>query len=455
MVCAMNASMLWEGHAARAVRRWNLAWWLQAFAPAAAGVSLMVFGTVFYFRSQNLPLPAGPSGAGIAGIYVLAALGSWLRVRGRFSKKADGLVRLETHLQLNNTLTAAAHGVTAWPVAPKSVDDGLRFRSSWLAAPIVMTAACLLLAFLLPVPEKAAAVTVPPPQALDRADAILTTLEAQEVADPAALEKAREQLEALKSQDPQDYYSHHSLEAADTLETSLKHAAAGLGRNLQTAAQAAESLESFDSSLSPSAKQQLERDFQSAVEGLRNSPLGTNESLMKQLKGLDPSKLKDVDKAQLQKMLQNLKAKGQACKNCQGMGQGDGQSEAEKALNDLLNGKNGKGKGEGEGEGDSEGEGEGMGRGGVNRGPGTGPLRFEKKESDLGTSNLEQLESNDLSRTLPGGNLGTQDIEHQLDKTAPGPANGGAVNAPGTGGDAVWRDQLLPAEQKVLRGYFK
>lgn len=455
----MNASMLWEGHAARAVRRWNLAWWLQAFAPAAAGVSLVVFGAVFYARSQGLRPPGGTAAVsgGIAAFYLLAALGAWLRVRARFSKKVDGLVRLETHLRLNNTLTAAAHGVTAWPVAPKTVDDGLRFRSSWLAAPMVMTTACLLLAFLLPVPEKAAAVTVPPPQALDRAEAILTTLEAQEVADPAALEKAREQLDALKSQDPQDYYSHHSLEAADTLETSLKHAAAGLGRNLQTAAQAAESLESFDSSLSPSAKQQLERDFQSAVEGLRNSPLGTNESLMKQLKGLDPSKLKDVDKAQLQKMLQNLKAKGQACKNCQGMGQGEGQSEAEKALNDLLNGKNGKGKGdgEGEGEGDSEGEGEGMGRGGVNRGPGTGPLRFEKKESDLGTSNLEQLESNDLSRTLPGDNLGTQDIEHQLDKTTTGPANGGSTAAPGTGGDAVWRDQLLPAEQKVLRGYFK
>lgn len=449
----MNASTLWEGHAARAVRRWNLAWWLQAFAPAAAGVSLAVFGAVFYFRSQGQVLPAGPMAAGIVGIYALAALAAWLRVRARFSKKADGLVRLETHLRLNNTLTAAAHGVTKWPEAPRTVDDGLRFRSSWLAAPMVMTTACLLLAFLLPVPEKAAAVTVPPPQALDRADAILTTLEAQQVADPAALEKAREQLDALRSQDPQDYYSHHSLEAADTLETSLKHTAAGLGRNLQTAAQAAESLEAFDSSLSPSAKQQLERDFQSAVEGIRNSPLGANQSLMNQLKGLDPSKLKDVDKAQLQKMLQNLKAKGQACKNCQGSGSGEGQSEAEKALNDLLNGKGGKGQGEGEGDGD--GEGEGMGRGGVGRGPGTGPLRFEKKESDLGTSNLEQLESNDLSRTLPGDNLGTQDIEHQLDKTTTGPANGGAVNAPGTGGDAVWRDQLLPAEQKVLRGYFK
>lgn len=445
----MNASSVWEGHAARAVRRWNLAWWLQAFAPAAGLVSLLVFGAVFYLRSSSRILPAGWMTAGIIGLYGLAALVAWWRVRKRFSARADGLVRLESHLKLNNALTAAANGVTAWPDAPPRVDDGLRFRSSWLAAPALLTMTCLLLAFLLPVPEKAQAVSIPPPQALDRAEAILTTLAAQEVADPAALEKAREQLEALKAQDPQEYYSHHSLEAADTLETSLQHAAGEMGRNLQTAAQSAESLEKFDSSLSPAARQQLERDFQNAVEGIKNSSLGKNEALMKQLQGMDPSKLKSLNKEQLQKMLQNLKAKGAACKNCNGKCAGDGESEAEKALNDLLNGK------DGEGEGDGDGDGDGMGRGGVGRGPGTGPLRFDKKESDLGTSRLEQLENSDLSRTLPGDNLGTTDTEHQLDKSATGPSAGGNVAAPGSGGDAVWRDQLLPAERKVLRGYFK
>ncbi|MES2706954.1 MAG: hypothetical protein V4726_10170 [Verrucomicrobiota bacterium] len=448
----MNASSIWEGHAARAVRRWNLAWWLQAFAPAAGVVSLAVFGTVFYARSQGRELPGGLLAAGITGVYALAGLGAWWRVRRRFSQKADGFVRLESHLRLNNALTAAAHGVTAWPDAPPVVDDGVRFRSSWLAAPAALSVTCLLLAFLLPVPEKAAAVTIPPPQALDRAEAILTTLEAQQVADPAALEKAREQLDALKAQDPQEYYSHHSLEAADTLETSLQHAAGEMGRNLQTAAQSAESLEKFDSSLSPAARQQLESDFQNAVEGIKNSSLGKNEALMKQLQGMDPSKLKQLDPKQLEKMLQNLKAKGEACKNCQGQGRGDGQSEAEKALNDLLNGK---GKGNGDGECNGEGDGEEMGRGGVIRGPGTGPLRFEKNESELGTSKLEMLENSDLTRTLPGDNLGTTDMEHQLDKSPTGPSAGGGVAAPGTGGDAVWRDQLLPAERKVLRGYFK
>ena len=96
-----------------------------------------------------------------------------------------------------------------------------------------------------------------------------------------------------------------------------------------------------------------------------------------------------------------------------------------------------------------------MGQGGVNRGPGTGDLTFEKNASELETNKLEMLESQDLSRTLPGDHLATKEIEHRLDKTSPGLSAGGAVTAPALGGDAVWKDQLLPSEQKVLRRYFK
>lgn len=96
-----------------------------------------------------------------------------------------------------------------------------------------------------------------------------------------------------------------------------------------------------------------------------------------------------------------------------------------------------------------------MGRGGLNRGPGTGPLTFEQKVTDLGTDRLEEIESRDLSRSLPGDHLGTRDIEHHLEKAPEGPSAGGALAVPAGGGEAVWRDQLLPSEQKVLRRYFK
>ncbi len=446
-----SPAALWQRHARRTVRRFNLAWWLQFFAPWAAGLGLAIMAGVLWGRSRGSDLPLPWVISGLLGIYLLAGLGCWWAARRRFSRTADGMVLLESHLKLNNALSAAADGITAWPPAPPQVDDGFRFRAPWLVAPALLTVACLLLAFLLPVSQAGGPAALPPPLALARAEAILNALEKEEVADPEALKKAREQLDALLDQPPADYYSHHSLEAADALETSLGEAAGQLGGQLQSAANAASSLEKFDSSLSPSAREQLETDLQSAIDGLKNSSLGTSEALEKQLGQLDPSKLKELDPAQLQQMLKNLQAKAKACKDCQGGGAGAGQSEAEKALADLLNGKEG---GDGEGQGEGEGQ-EGKGRGGLQRGPGTADLSFEKNASDLSTNNLEILESQDLTRTLPGDHLGTRDIEHKLDKSATVPVAGGDVTSPAGGGDAVWRDQLLPSEQKVLRRYFK
>ena len=443
---AFHASR-WQQHAQRTVRRLNLAWWLQFYAPWAAGIGLVVLAVILWLRSRGAVLPVGPTIAGLAAVYAVAGLVCWLAARRRFSRSGQGLVLLESHLKLNNALSAATQGVTAWPQAPDRVDDGFRFRAPWLVAPALLTVVCLALAFLLPVSQAEAPPALPPPLALSRAEAILNALQKEDVADPAAMEKARDQLQSLLEQPPGEFYSHHSLEAADALETSLQEAAGALGRQLQSAAQSAGSLEKYDSSLSPSARQQLESEFKAAVEGIKNASMGASGALKAQLDKLDPSKLKELDPAQLKKMLENLQAKAAACKNCQGKGGGPGTSEAEQALQELLNGK-GEGQGQGEGR-------EGMGRGGVDRGPGTTDLSFEKNASDLATDKLEQLESNDLSRTLPGDHLGTKDIEHQLDQTPTAPSAGGAVATPAGGGDAVWRDQLMPSEQKVLRRYFK
>jgi hypothetical protein len=443
-----NASpaALWQLHARRTVRRLNLAWWLQFFAPWAAGLGLVLMGVVLWLRSQGRELPWPAMLGSLVGVYLVTGLICWAVARRRFAKTEEGMVLLESRLKLNNALSAAAGGVTAWPPVPEKVDDGFRFRAPWLMAPAILTVTCLSLAFLLPISQAVAPPSLPPPLALTRAENILNTLEKEEVADPEALEKAREQLQALLNQPPEDYYTHHSLEAADALETSLGEAAGNLGQQLQTAAQAAESLEKYDSSLSPSAKQQLETDLKSAIEGIKNSSFGASEALQKQLGQLDPSKLKELDPAQMKKMMENLKAKSAACKNCKG-GACEGQSEAEKALSELLNGKK-KGQGEGEGK-------EGPGQGGVDRGPGTEEISYSNNPNDLSTNKLEQLESQDLSRTLPGDHLGTRDVEHQLDKSATAPTAGGSVSTPAGGGDAVWRDQLLPSEQKVLRKYFK
>lgn len=387
---------------------------------------------------------------GLSVTYLLLAAVAWQLARRHFLKESDGMVLLESRLGLNNALTAATKGITEWPAPPLTVDDGFHFRAPWLLAPALLTMVCLSLGFFLPVPQAENTPVLPPPLALSRAEEILNALQKEDLVDPAALGQARKQLEALMKQAPEDFYTHHSLEAADTLETSLREAAGSLGSKLQTAAQSAGSLEKYDTSLTPSSRQQLESELKAALEGIKNSSMGASEALKKQLAQIDPAKLKELDPDQLKKMMENLKAKSAACRECQGKGQGESQSEAEKALADLLNGKDGQG-----GNGDEGDANEGKGRGGLNRGPGTADLTFEKNATDLATTRLEQLESADLSRTLPGDHLGTKDIGHNLDKSATFPSAGGNVAAPASGGEAVWRDQLVPSEQKVLRQYFK
>ena len=45
--------------------------------------------------------------------------------------------------------------------------------------------------------------------------------------------------------------------------------------------------------------------------------------------------------------------------------------------------------------------------------------------------------------------------EHEIDEAKVGVRAGGATESAGGGGDAVWRDRLLPGEKAVLKNYFE
>lgn len=107
------------------------------------------------------------------------------------------------------------------------------------------------------------------------------------------------------------------------------------------------------------------------------------------------------------------------------------------------------------GVGSGTGAGKGAGKGGTNRGPGTAPITLADDESNLGTNNLETVDSNDLSRAAPADLIGITQTEHELDKTANGSEAGGTIDSAGSGGETVWKESLLPGEKAVLKKYFK
>jgi hypothetical protein len=263
------------------------------------------------------------------------------------------------------------------------------------------------------------------------------------------VDRLKQELEALKSQVPEDWYQHSSLEAADHLQEGMQDQLRSLAQNLEKAGASMASLEAAGDSLSPQDQQRLAQEFKSAVQGLKDSPLGLNEKLMAALSKVDPSALKSLGESDLKKLAEGMKKAAGACKNCAGNcarpGAGGAQSELEKLLGD--------GSGDQQGDGDGE-DGDGPGRGAPTRGPGVAPLPLSNKPSDLKTNNPESLESKDLNRTRPGDVIGTANTEHKLDKSAVGPQEAGSVREAGKGGDSVWRESLLPNEKEVLKKYF-
>lgn len=98
----------------------------------------------------------------------------------------------------------------------------------------------------------------------------------------------------------------------------------------------------------------------------------------------------------------------------------------------------------------------GPGNRGIQRGPGEAPMSLSREMTDLGTNNIEGVSNTDLSRALPGDMIGETVIDQGPEtERAQGSTTGGGVESIGSGGERVWRDQFLPAEQRVLERYYK
>jgi hypothetical protein len=81
-------------------------------------------------------------------------------------------------------------------------------------------------------------------------------------------------------------------------------------------------------------------------------------------------------------------------------------------------------------------------------------LPLSANPSNPGEGRPDALENPDLSRAGVGDTIGTENVDHDPDKTAAGPVAGGAA-AGGAGGNAVGTESLLPSDRAVLKRYFK
>ncbi len=417
----------WNRKAILTALRHNLAVWLAALLPAAIFTSALAACALLFFR-QSGPIPPAFWPA-VAAAFLLAAAYAFARTRRDFFTKTDALLRLDVSLSLHNRLTAAARGIGDYP-PPQSAPDGFTWRWQPIAATLAACAAVVLVAAFIPVsPDAAAFRPTQPPTAWTETQTWVERLAEANIVEPEAVQTLEDKLDALRDQPAEEWFSHASLEAGDSLRDQTAQSLRALERGLTAAASQLGAM-SAAQQLPDSTFQQLENQFAATLAGLELGNLPLDSDLLSDLKDLDLSKARQLSPEQMKKLQGRLEEGATVCTACLAPGEGGG----EKLVDGLLLTPGG----------------------GISRGPGTGPIGRTQQPTNLGGGVPQPISNDDLANALPAEVLGIGTGEHEdPSPTTTGPINGGSIATTGTGGDAVWRDNLNPEERQTLQRFFK
>jgi hypothetical protein len=430
----------WQAKANQVARTVNFAWWLETLAAPLLVGAVLGAVALLVVRREFSQLEPWLLAAVIGGTLLVLGLACWAWATRRFEKPEQSLVRIEAAMRLRNSLSAARAGVAPWPAPVGKIDAGLAWQWPRLLVPplgaLVLLAAGLFIPMAVRDPHPTGAAEQP--QAWKQLDTELDKLTKEEVVDEKYLEETRKKLEELKVQEEEQWFSHSSLEATDSLKKSHRSETERVERELGRADKALETLEKNAGAKNQAEKNRLMEEFDQALKGLQNGAMKPNPALLEQMKQLDLKDMANLTPEQLEQLRENMKKNSDALKKCKGEGQGEDWSD------ELL---------AGDGEGDKPGD--GPGQGGVDRGPGHDPGVLGAEKDRVETGKLTGLESKDLSRATPGDLLELQDGEHDVDLAPSAVSAGGNTDATGKGGDRVWRDALDPAEQRTLKRFFE
>ena len=440
----------WRKLASQVSSKINLAWWLDKLSTPLLIAALAGSCLILIARRELTDFSwFYPS---IIGAIILLAIGllSWWRARGNFESPDHALVRMEASMKMCNKLSAAKQGLTPWPAIPKVLNDGTRWRWPRLLSPPLAALILLGASILLPVSTRSNAGDLPmdEPQAWKDLEADIESLTQEETVEKDYLEELEERIEQLRGQNQEEWYSHSSIEATDALREMHQGELDKMERNLRRAEQALESLQENSGEMSDQSRERILDAFSEALEQLEQGKMKPNRELLEKIKALDPENLAQLEPQQLEQLRESMKQSAKNCAQCPG-GAGKGPSQdggaSQDWLDDLLN--------EGSDNGQPQ-EREG-GKGGVNRGPGSAPGVLGQISPDVNSGDLEGLQSEDLSKSLPGDLLELRDSKHDVDKTKVGLRAGGNVDNESEGGSRVWKESLLPSEKRALKNFFK
>jgi len=419
----------WLRRARREALRFNVGWSVRRFIPWVVGGGLLAAIALVYLRSQDLRI--GPVWV-LAGVLLFVGLGvSIFAARGAFLSIDDALARLDADLRLRNALTSARAGVISWPAAREDARLALRWNWPRIFLPAVSAFLLIVAGVLVPIPraDATAARAIAEPSTWTAVQQRLDELKKKELVQPEAVEQFQNELDALRKQRAEKWFSHESLEAGDQLQAQTAQGLAALQKQLETALSTFDASRKLEESQLKAVRQTLGQQMQEALQGLQAGAMPLNTDLMKALEGLDLSNVRQMTSEQWEEMRKRMK---EGIKTASG-GQSDGEEVSLIYLSAFAN----------------------NGGGAPSRGPGAAPLTL-KEETQLGTKTTESTSNPDLSHAVAGDVTGLSSRDHKVDKSAyTGPQAGGGMADVGPGGEAAWEQTANPAEQEALKSFFR
>ena len=433
----------WRKAARQTAHRINFAWWLQKFAPLFLLASLLSACLLIFSRRQDLTTVTSLPLALIS----LTLLISWFLARKNFTTPKKALVRLESQMGLWNSLTAANDGIGHWPSPPEKTHDGFRWNWRTLLIPFIAGAAFLCAGYSLPIsPVDIEHQQRQQPRAWQELEADIEQLSEEEIIEEDYLEKMEKNLEDLKAQDQDDWFSHSSLEATDSLKSSHQNEVTRLQRDLLRAIQTLDEME--QPKLTPANRDQLMTDLDKSIRNMEAGAMKPNLDLLKRLGKNGIEELKNLTPEQRQELRQQMK------KNAQKLAQTRAAQEKGDWLDQLMAQQENQGE-KGKKDGPEGQKKDRPGQGDIQRGPGVAPQVLGEESENFRLSRIENLEAQNLTESLPGDLLQLQNGEHEVDRSGSITQSGGGIKSAGAGGDRIWKESLMPDEKKVIRNFFK
>jgi hypothetical protein len=259
----------------------------------------------------------------------------------------------------------------------------------------------------------------------------LEELKREQVVEPETVSAIEQQLQALQEQPAQQWYSQSTLEASDALRQQTASSIAGLQENLDNASQA---LEAMQNSSNPSSTSSEASEWEKAIKGLESGKMPLNKSALSALKNANFKQMSPEQMQQLQgKVCENAKA-------CQG------------ALADLGKWLDSHCKGNGAPKPGSK----KPKPGGTGGGKQSADMDLAQSPTKVTPEKNEGVSNPDMEHASIGDVIRTSSGEHKVDESEyKGPQTAGTLVSPGAGGEAVWKQELDPAEREVLKRYYR